>query len=138
MPIFPSTFLSPANLSRILHLLFQKSRAGFLLPKPRCKTFLNPTVKWCQASCEGKPAICSGRSTRTGFWVTNVLSTNNLTSLKAVTSVRYERRSLPKHDSPAVQSAAEVEASQPVEQKGTDRNICLLLEQKALPRPPLL
>lgn len=45
---------------------------------------------------------------------------------------------LPKHDSPAVQSAAEVEASQPVEQKGTDRNICLLLEQKALPRPPLL
>lgn len=45
---------------------------------------------------------------------------------------------LPKHDSPAAQSAAELEHSQPVEQQGTDRNICLLLEQKALPRPPLL
>lgn len=104
MPIFPSTFLFPANLSKILHLLFQKSRAGSLLPKPRCKTFLNPTVNWCQASCEGKPAICSGRSTRTGFWVTNVLSTNNLTSLKAVTSVRYERRSWRRGDDSLTQT----------------------------------
>lgn len=93
MHIFPSTFLSPANLSRILNLLFQKSRAGSLLHKPRCNPFLKLTVEWCQASCEGKPSICSGRSTRTGFWVTNVPSTNNLTSLRAVTPVRYERRS---------------------------------------------
>lgn len=55
--------------------------------------------------------MCSGRSTRTGFWVTDLLSTNNLTSLEAVTSVRYERvhwgnDSLTQTHSPAVQSAA--------------------------------
>jgi len=97
-------------------LLFQQSRAGSFLPKPHCNTLLKSIQKWCQASHEGKPAICSGGSTRTRFWVTVLLlpRTNNLTSLKAVTSARYERARwrvgavthLPKHDSPAVQSAA--------------------------------
>lgn len=89
---FHRIFFPLQTLPGLLHLLFQKSRAGSVIPKAHCSTFLKSTQKWCQASCEGKPATCSSRSTRTGFWVRDLLpSTNNLTSLKAMTSARYER-----------------------------------------------